>query len=410
MLGDVILAEPRALIGFAGPRVIAETIRQPLPEGFQRSEFLLEHGQVDLVVERRELRETLRRLLAFFAAAPTPPRHDVRARRWPGSSACAAGSSPGMRPGPRADRGAAGRAIGQSRAGRSAIVQVGGTNGKGSVCAMLAGDLPGRRAGASASTPRRTSSTSRAHPRRRPADSRGRSRGRGRGASARWWPGSTPPCSRRSPRSRSTISPARPWTSRCSRWGWAAGSMPPPSGGPRSRWSTPIDYDHQDVPRRHAVGHRRRRRRPSSGAGSRSQRAQEPEAMAVIERRGARGRGAAPRRGARPRGVGPRASRSTASGWTWPGPGWRLDDVPCRLLGVFQPGNACWPPRRPRHVGADEAAIRRGLRARPSGRAASRSSARAAARHPRRRPQSRPAPARSPLARRVLPGPGGSRS
>jgi acetyl-CoA carboxylase carboxyl transferase subunit beta len=72
MLGDVILAEPRALIGFAGPRVIAETIRQPLPEGFQRSEFLLAHGQIDLIVERRDLRETLRRLLAFFAEpAPT---------------------------------------------------------------------------------------------------------------------------------------------------------------------------------------------------------------------------------------------------------------------------------------------------------------------------------------------------
>jgi acetyl-CoA carboxylase carboxyl transferase subunit beta len=67
MLGDVILAEPRALIGFAGPRVIAETIRQPLPEGFQRAEFLLEHGQIDLVVERVDLKETLRRLLAFFA-------------------------------------------------------------------------------------------------------------------------------------------------------------------------------------------------------------------------------------------------------------------------------------------------------------------------------------------------------
>jgi acetyl-CoA carboxylase carboxyl transferase subunit beta len=67
MLGDVIMAEPRALIGFAGPRVIAETIRQPLPEGFQRSEFLLEHGQLDLIVERRDLHETLRRLLAFFA-------------------------------------------------------------------------------------------------------------------------------------------------------------------------------------------------------------------------------------------------------------------------------------------------------------------------------------------------------
>jgi acetyl-CoA carboxylase carboxyl transferase subunit beta len=72
MLGDLILAEPRALIGFAGPRVIAETIRQPLPEGFQRSEFLLEHGQLDLVVERREMRETLRRIVGFFAGPSLP--------------------------------------------------------------------------------------------------------------------------------------------------------------------------------------------------------------------------------------------------------------------------------------------------------------------------------------------------
>src|SRR6267143_792390 len=72
MLGDVILAEPRALIGFAGPRVIAETIRQPLPEGFQRSEFLLSHGQLDMIGERRELKETLRRILAFFVDAPSP--------------------------------------------------------------------------------------------------------------------------------------------------------------------------------------------------------------------------------------------------------------------------------------------------------------------------------------------------
>jgi acetyl-CoA carboxylase carboxyl transferase subunit beta len=70
MLGDVIIGEPRALIGFAGPRVIQETIRQPLPEGFQRAEFLLEHGMLDLVVERKELREVLRRLLAFFAESP----------------------------------------------------------------------------------------------------------------------------------------------------------------------------------------------------------------------------------------------------------------------------------------------------------------------------------------------------
>ena len=73
MLGDVILAEPRALIGFAGPRVIAETIRQPLPDGFQRSEFLLEHGQLDMVVERRELRDTLRRIIAFFGTGPVQP-------------------------------------------------------------------------------------------------------------------------------------------------------------------------------------------------------------------------------------------------------------------------------------------------------------------------------------------------
>jgi acetyl-CoA carboxylase carboxyl transferase subunit beta len=73
MLGDLVLAEPRALIGFAGPRVIAETIRQPLPDGFQRSEFLLEHGQLDMVVERRELRETLRRIIAFFGTGPSQP-------------------------------------------------------------------------------------------------------------------------------------------------------------------------------------------------------------------------------------------------------------------------------------------------------------------------------------------------
>jgi len=66
MLGDVIIAEPKALIGFAGPRVIEQTIRQKLPKGFQRSEFLLEHGMVDMVVDRREMRETIMRLLDFM--------------------------------------------------------------------------------------------------------------------------------------------------------------------------------------------------------------------------------------------------------------------------------------------------------------------------------------------------------
>jgi len=70
MLGDLNIAEPRALIGFAGPRVIEQTIRQKLPEGFQRSEFLLEHGFVDLVVDRRELKAAIARPLGFMLAAP----------------------------------------------------------------------------------------------------------------------------------------------------------------------------------------------------------------------------------------------------------------------------------------------------------------------------------------------------
>jgi acetyl-CoA carboxylase carboxyl transferase subunit beta len=66
MLGDLNIAEPGALIGFAGPRVIEQTIRQKLPAGFQRSEFLLDHGMLDMVVDRRELKATLARCLHFF--------------------------------------------------------------------------------------------------------------------------------------------------------------------------------------------------------------------------------------------------------------------------------------------------------------------------------------------------------
>ncbi len=66
MLGDIIIGEPKALIGFAGPRVIEQTIRQKLPKGFQRSEFLLEHGMLDMVVDRREMRSTIIRLLDFM--------------------------------------------------------------------------------------------------------------------------------------------------------------------------------------------------------------------------------------------------------------------------------------------------------------------------------------------------------
>jgi acetyl-CoA carboxylase carboxyl transferase subunit beta len=66
MLGDLNLAEPKALIGFAGPRVIEQTIRQKLPKGFQRSEFLLEHGMIDMVVDRRKMVETISRVLDFM--------------------------------------------------------------------------------------------------------------------------------------------------------------------------------------------------------------------------------------------------------------------------------------------------------------------------------------------------------
>jgi acetyl-CoA carboxylase carboxyl transferase subunit beta len=70
MLGDLNIAEPKALIGFAGPRVIEQTIRQKLPEGFQRSEFLVEHGMLDLVVDRRDLKATIARALRFMRAEP----------------------------------------------------------------------------------------------------------------------------------------------------------------------------------------------------------------------------------------------------------------------------------------------------------------------------------------------------
>ncbi|KGM52001.1 acetyl-CoA carboxyl transferase [Lysobacter concretionis Ko07 = DSM 16239] len=72
MLGDINIAEPEALIGFAGPRVIEQTVRETLPEGFQRSEFLLEHGAIDQICDRRELRDRLADLLAMMMRQPRP--------------------------------------------------------------------------------------------------------------------------------------------------------------------------------------------------------------------------------------------------------------------------------------------------------------------------------------------------
>ena len=70
MLGDLNVAEPKALIGFAGPRVIEQTVREKLPEGFQRSEFLLEHGVIDLIIDRREMRPRLAEVLRILMQQP----------------------------------------------------------------------------------------------------------------------------------------------------------------------------------------------------------------------------------------------------------------------------------------------------------------------------------------------------
>ena len=71
-IGDVVIAEPGALIGFAGPRVIEQTVRQTLPEGFQRAEFLLDHGAIDMIVDRRKMREKLANLCTLLMKAPAP--------------------------------------------------------------------------------------------------------------------------------------------------------------------------------------------------------------------------------------------------------------------------------------------------------------------------------------------------
>jgi acetyl-CoA carboxylase carboxyl transferase subunit beta len=70
-VGDVVIAEPKALIGFAGPRVIENTVREKLPEGFQRAEFLLQTGAIDMIVDRRELRSTIARQIAMLQRLPS---------------------------------------------------------------------------------------------------------------------------------------------------------------------------------------------------------------------------------------------------------------------------------------------------------------------------------------------------
>ena len=71
-LGDVVIAEPGALIGFAGPRVIEQTVRETLPEGFQRAEFLLEKGAIDLIIDRRQMRDRVAQLVTLLMREPLP--------------------------------------------------------------------------------------------------------------------------------------------------------------------------------------------------------------------------------------------------------------------------------------------------------------------------------------------------
>jgi acetyl-CoA carboxylase carboxyl transferase subunit beta len=76
-IGDVVIAEPGALIGFAGPRVIEQTVRQTLPNGFQRAEFLLEHGAIDLIIDRRAMRDRLANLCTLLMRIPVPVSQPV---------------------------------------------------------------------------------------------------------------------------------------------------------------------------------------------------------------------------------------------------------------------------------------------------------------------------------------------
>ncbi|HEX9106130.1 MAG TPA: acetyl-CoA carboxylase carboxyltransferase subunit beta, partial [Longimicrobiales bacterium] len=105
MLGDVNVAEPGSLIGFAGPRVIEQTIKQELPQGFQRAEFLLEHGMVDMVVDRRELKGTLSRLIRHMLGHPDPSTGPIEPEAL-------------EHPGPRSRRSRSARAPRNGRSGR----------------------------------------------------------------------------------------------------------------------------------------------------------------------------------------------------------------------------------------------------------------------------------------------------
>ena len=173
MLGDVNIAEPKALIGFAGPRVIEQTIRQTLPEGFQRSEFLLEHGMLDAIVDRREMKDVITRVLQLRPARDAAPGASAPAHALAeaaiGAVAAAARVTPleflfslerlGMKFGLENMRKICAALDHPEASFRSVIVA--GTNGKGSVTAMLSAGAPRGRPRGARGTRRRTSNASR---------------------------------------------------------------------------------------------------------------------------------------------------------------------------------------------------------------------------------------------------------
>ena len=133
-IGDVVIAEPGALIGFAGPRVIEQTVRETLPEGFQRSEFLLEKGAIDMIVDRRQLRDKVARLVTLLKREPAPASLTRRSLDdWLDyiSAQHPATIALGL---DRVREVADGLDLHERQV---ATITVGGTNGKGSTCAML---------------------------------------------------------------------------------------------------------------------------------------------------------------------------------------------------------------------------------------------------------------------------------
>ena len=260
MLGDVQIAEPGALICFAGPRVIEQTIRETLPEGFQRAEYLLDHGMLDRVVARKDLREEIATLLAApdqpaalcarrpARAAPAeeaPARRRMTPTERPRPRAPDLAASQGDRPVARPHRAAA-------RGARppGAAAAAGDPRRRHQRQGLGRGDAARRARGRRAPGARLYLAASRAlpraHPARRRADRRGPAVAERSSAARRRTPARRSPSSRSPPRRPSSRWPRRRRTSRCSRSGSAAGSTPPTSiDRPRLTVITPVSLDHQ---------------------------------------------------------------------------------------------------------------------------------------------------------------------